>query len=113
ARKVAASIPAKVPAASPAAPPPPVATAVPPPPRRRWWKSMKFLLPLMIVAILLVVAVVMFFSNRKLLEGSLQMQGVDLRSPGAHKQANALRSLAINPHVVELAISSVRQQNLP
>jgi hypothetical protein len=66
----------------------------------------------MIVAILLVIVGVMFFSNHKLLEGSLQMQGVDLRGSGAHERANVLRGLATNQNVVKLAVSGVRQQNL-
>jgi hypothetical protein len=81
--------------------------------RRPWWKSLRILLPLMILAILVVILIVVFFPPRHTIQGSLQLQGLNRDNVGMVRQTTAaLRALARNPRVRQLAEGTLRQQNL-
>jgi len=92
--------------------PPVIPPAAAPPPKRRWWKSLKFLVPLMILAIVVVITIVMLLSTRHTLQGTLQMQGLDGQAELAHSKVVKLRQLASDSRVAQLAIASLKAQDI-
>jgi pSer/pThr/pTyr-binding forkhead associated (FHA) protein len=84
------------------------------PPKKKWWQSIRLLLPLMLLVMsAAVVAIVRLFPPRTLVQGTMEIKGLDQLNPIQRKdQVRNIRELLGKPDLRNTAVGSLATQGI-
>lgn len=84
-----------------------------PPARRPWYRRLGVLLSLMIAAILIVILIVLLLPTHHLIQGTLQIKGMEKMNVYAQRQqARYIRNMIAHPEVRQVAIANLGARNV-
>jgi len=84
--------------------------------RHPWWKNVRVLLPLLVLLIIAaVVVIIRFFPPKTLVQGTLQIKGIDDRDLGVYarrEQINNLRKTLLQPGLRETVLQRLHSEGI-
>jgi pSer/pThr/pTyr-binding forkhead associated (FHA) protein len=85
--------------------------------RRPWWKNIRILLPLLVLLIIAaVVVIIRFFPPKAIVQGTLQIKGIDDRELGVYarrEQIDHVRLSVKDPDLREAVLQRLQSQGIP